>query len=492
MTRSIADLALVLLLLVGVFVGASESSQIDSKFENATYAYTKDIGGVKGVEVVKVHFKNAFSYESNAGFATIDSFSQISDSNPYRVINSSLMETRISIGEPLKLEEGYELLIEDIKTDREKESMFVELTKNGIIVDSAAVTIPKADKGIKADEGIFVYIKDDIEVINISVKNVFRGADTALATVNSIWQVSENDPSHVINNSSKDIIISTSKPLELAEGYQLAIKTIDVNGNKVWFWLTNYGEVVDSAVISPHNAENGTFIFSDDIGRAKNLKLIDIHFKNAFRGANTDLATIDRIWQASETNLSNVINNSSKNIIIFPKNPLKLNEGYELSVESIDVGGNKVYVELSKKGLKVDSAVIIPPKVDNETFIYRENAGGAKNLEVIDIHFKNVFRGADAILATVDSIWQVSENDPSHVINNSSKDIIISPDNPLRLEESYELTVKNVDVDGNKVYVELNKNGQAVNSAVISPPVIENGTFIYCKDIGLAKNLFVY
>ena len=46
--------------------------------------------------------------------------------------------------------------------------------------------------------------------------------------------------------------------------------------------------------------------------------------------------------------------------------PLKMEEGYELAIKSIDIDGNKVYLELSKDGAVVDSKVISPSK-DNAT-----------------------------------------------------------------------------------------------------------------------------
>ena len=42
--------------------------------------------------------------------------------------------------------------------------------------------------------------------------------------------------------------------------------------------------------------------------------------------------------------------------------PMKMEEGYELAIKSIDIDGNKVYLELSKDGSVVDSKVISPSK----------------------------------------------------------------------------------------------------------------------------------
>jgi tetratricopeptide (TPR) repeat protein len=56
-----------------------------------------------------------------------------------------------------------------------------------------------------------------------------------------------------------------------------------------------------------------------------------------------------------------VINNNSDRLTLTSGTPLTLGEGYELAIKSIDIDGNKVYVELSKNGNVIDSTIIIPP-----------------------------------------------------------------------------------------------------------------------------------
>ena len=86
-----------------------------------------------------------------------------------------------------------------------------------------------------------------------------------------------------------------------------------------------------------------------------------------------------------------------------------------MSIKSIDIDGNKVYLELSKDGAVVDSKVISPSKdaatMADKTYYYKKDIGDhQKDIVIIAAHFKNAFRGADQNLATVDGIWQVSEH----------------------------------------------------------------------------------
>ena len=105
--------------------------------------------------------------------------------------------------------------------------------------------------------------------------------------------------------------------------------------------------------------------------------------------------------------------------------PLTLEEGYELAIQSIDIDGNKVYLELSKDGAVVDSKVI-SPSADNagmkdKTYYYKKDIGDSKDVVIVAAHFKNAFRGADQNLATVDGLWQLSDA-PKDVSENTEYD----------------------------------------------------------------------
>ena len=58
---------------------------------------------------------------------------------------------------------------------------------------------------------------------------------------------------------------------------------------------------------------------------------------------------------------------------------------------------------------------------------------------------------------------------------------------PLKMEEGYELAIKSIDIDGNKVYLELSKDGSVVDSKVISPskdnPTMADKTYYYKKTL---------
>jgi S-layer protein (TIGR01567 family) len=115
----------------------------------------------------------------------------------------------------------------------------------------------------------------------------------------------------------------------------------------------------------------------------------------------------------SEEQLEEILIDDDTEMTVTSGTPLKLKEGYELAIKSIDIDGNKVYLELSKEGTAVDSRVISPSKdgatMADKTYFYKTDVGDQKDLVIIAVHFKNAFRGVDQNLATVDGIWQLSD-----------------------------------------------------------------------------------
>lgn len=93
--------------------------------------------------------------------------------------------------------------------------------------------------------------------------------------------------------------------------------------------------------------------------------------------------------------------------------PLRLGEGYELLIKSIDISTGMAYLELEKEGQVVDSKVVSPSKIystmADETYYYRKDVGESKDLVIIAVHFKNAFRGDGQNLVTIDGIWQISD-----------------------------------------------------------------------------------
>ncbi|MDD2754298.1 MAG: S-layer protein domain-containing protein, partial [Methanothrix sp.] len=65
---------------------------------------------------------------------------------------------------------------------------------------------------------------------------------------------------------------------------------------------------VHSAIMYPSKDDasmaDKTYLYKEDVGDQKNVVLIAVHFKNAFRGSDQNLATVDGVWQLSASPIS--------------------------------------------------------------------------------------------------------------------------------------------------------------------------------------------
>jgi S-layer protein (TIGR01567 family) len=94
--------------------------------------------------------------------------------------------------------------------------------------------------------------------------------------------------------------------------------------------------------------------------------------------------------------ISKVLLDDDAEKTITSDSPLKLEEGYQLAIKSVDVKGNKAYLELSKNGSVIDNKVV-QPSIDGATMADRT------------YYFKNAVAGADTNIATIDGIFQISD-----------------------------------------------------------------------------------
>jgi S-layer protein (TIGR01567 family) len=377
----------------------------------------------------------------------------------------------------------------------------------------------------------------------------------------------------ILKDDDTEITVSSGTPLKLEEGYELAIKSIDLDGNKVYLELSKDGAVVDSKVISPSKDNptmaDKTYYYKQDVGDSKDLVTIAVHFKNAFRGADQNLATIDGIWQISDTatevkvdteydkmriasvtsdtitmdNKDNTVTlsknkdiplmgdimiSTSDQDVVDDANPLR----YFISKEITEPGTQEIRGSIATGDFewnpqnfggfyydidddlgteKITTAITEGNKLQEPTGIAYTTTAQKNDFEFADWGFYNVigFQANDYFAGyvndeNVDDASEIlfkestdenslSDEQLEAILIDNDDEITLSSGTPLKLEEGYELAIKSIDLDGNKVYLELSKDGAVVDSKVISPskdnPTMADKTYYYKQDVGDSKDL---
>jgi len=379
----------------------------------------------------------------------------------------------------------------------------------------------------------------------------------------------------ILMDDDTEMTVTSGTPLKLEEGYELSIKSIDIDGNKVYLELTKDGSVVDSKVISPSkdNPTMGdkTYYYKKDVGDSKDLVIIAAHFKNAFRGADQNLATIDGIWQISEvptevkvdteydkmriaTVTSDTITMDNKdNTVTLSKNKdISLMGDVKIITSDQDVvdDANPLRYYIAKvvtepgtyelRGAVADGDFTwnaqnfagfyydIDDDLGTETLTTTITEGNKlqepngvtytttaqKNdfdfedwgyYNVIGFQASKYFAGYlndenvpdenEILFRESDDENSLSDEQLEAILMDDDTEMTVTSGTPLKLEEGYELSIKSIDIDGNKVYLELTKDGSVVDSKVISPskdnPTMGDKTYYYKKDVGDSKDLVI-
>ncbi len=384
--------------------------------------------------------------------------------------------------------------------------------------------------------------------------------------------------SKVLIDDDEERTFTTGTPLKLMEDYELAIQAIDLDGNKVYVQLMKDGAVVDSAVVEPSkdgaDVQDKTYTYKKWLGDTEKIVVIAVHFKNAFRGTDQDLATVDGIWQISDvvTDVEEdteygkmtvqtvnaaepmtITMDNEDNKITLSKNkkqdlmesvkivtadqdataedPLRFylmkeitepgtyeirgvvkevkeGEPIEWDVSSFagfyydiddDLGTEKITMTITNGDvLDEPDGVKYETTAQKDTFDFDEWGEFWTIGFLADEYFAAYVEGGkeDAYLYydSTDRNLMVDEQ-LSKVLIDDDEERTFTTGTPLKLMEDYELAIQAIDLDGNKVYVQLMKDGAVVDSAVVEPSKdgadVQDKTYTYKKWLGDTEKIVV-
>lgn len=103
--------------------------------------------------------------------------------------------------------------------------------------------------------------------------------------------------SKVLIDESENIIYRVGQSIALDEGYVVEISQINVQGSSAYLVVRKDGKEVGGSVVRSGDSFNYT---PSNFGRTNNTSLIRIHVSSVFQGSESSLVTIDGIFQISD------------------------------------------------------------------------------------------------------------------------------------------------------------------------------------------------
>jgi len=435
----------------------------------------------------------------------------------------------------------------DLDDDVGTETLTVHLKESGGSYDRS-IKEGELEYETKADSISFDFRGwGEYQVIGFMAQKYFAGyMGTDRDVVDKeISLLDEEELREVLIDDDEEYTVDTGSVLQLEEGYEIRIKEIDLDGNKVWFALAKDGEEVDSKVIDPRDLGSSTYKYEIDLS-GEDLPLVMIHVSNIFSGAETSLVTVDGIFQISDdyTTVASGDKYGDMEIDSISGDTIRMTNDNSISLrkgKSVPVMGDVSFLVADSDELRFGPTVkrtgsyeirgtIVDPNVEEftwtpynfEGFYYDiDDDVGTETLEVRftgdkvddgDLRYKTVpqsvrfeyddwgsynvigflaekyFAGYTDETEFTDEFGILNEEELRKVLMDDDESYTLRSGATFPLKEGYELQIKEVDLEGNKVFLSITKDGDEVGNKVVEPGrEVTGSTFTYEVEIGSEK-----
>ena len=429
----------------------------------------------------------------------------------------------------------------DLDEDIGTESLKIHLSEDDRSVDEKRLIYRTEPKEIDFEFNDW----DSYQVIGFMAEKFFAGyVGTNLDVVDDeISLLDEEELRKVLIDSDDEYTVTTGSVLPLEEGYELRIKEIDLDGNKVWFSLAQDGDEVDSKVITPGDVGDSTYNYEVDLS-GEDLPLVMAHVSSVFAGAETSLVTIDGLFQISDSSTSveaddkygemEIDTISSSGITMRNENSITLRKGkstslmgdvsflvadnntirfapfvkrtgsYEIRGTVVDLGevDEFTWTPYNFEGFYYDidedvgterlEATFTGDKIDDGDLEYETSPQNVDfeysrwgSYDVVGFLAEKYFAGYTDDTDFTDEFSVIAEEELRKVLIDDDEEYTVRSGATFPLDEGYELRIKEVDLDGNKVFLSITKDGDEVDNKVVEPgSTVKSSTFAYDEEIG--------
>jgi len=116
----------------------------------------------------------------------------------------------------------------------------------------------------------------------------------------------------ILIDDDTDRTLTFRRPLKLADGYELALRAVSPDGNRIFVELLRYGQIIDKKIITLVGEDAPiiyqtcyqTYCYRKNIGNTDKIVAIAVHFKNITTGdlnfSSLKGVTVDAIFQISD------------------------------------------------------------------------------------------------------------------------------------------------------------------------------------------------
>ncbi|AKB46205.1 hypothetical protein MSKOL_0428 [Methanosarcina sp. Kolksee] len=325
----------------------------------------------------------------------------------------------------------------------------------------------------------------------------------------------------LVLDSDDKYTVRTGETLDLGQGYSLQAKQVDVDGEKVWLEFDKDGEYVDDEIIDVGTGDSTWDVELDDIQDEDDVVVLKVHVNQVFQGAVDSIAQIEGIWLIDYANAIKIesddefgdlndvsINGDTLNITnedTFTLTRDSINELAEgLSFKVADTPSNVLRFYLAKEITEPGTYEVRGSVASGEASWDASNFAGfyydlndnveTESLSVSDLDGNVIGDGGLVYQTSIKEVAYEYENDDlgweqypvigffaeeyiplkansadklAKLVLDSDDKYTVRTGETLDLGQGYSLQAKQVDVDGEKVWLEFDKDGEYVDDEII-------------------------
>ncbi|WP_321428450.1 S-layer protein domain-containing protein [uncultured Methanolobus sp.] len=362
----------------------------------------------------------------------------------------SVKSRAIMTGQQWQLKDGYALT--PFLLDKTGDKVLINLTKNDELVDQHIVVA----------ENYYCYNRTineiDRTILKVYVSDIYQDQVDGLIAVTKIDQYSDTET----NDTDPTKLMQLDESWSFGNNYFLKPLDIDADKNYCLLVLNKDNTIVDTSIMG----NNETYVYqrlngsTNQIETILKLPLLNMIYSRSGEGYVEFSNSYDIYPDANTDDIDN------RSILVQYQESWNLDEDYSLKIE--EISDEKALVSLQKANTIIDYEII----EENSIYTYnRYNVATGKINPIITINSSQIFEGNSYDYIEFDSEYQV--NPDAGTVSCDDK-VIITSDEPYKLNEGYNLSLVTLDLNSNKIFINLTKDGQ-----LLDQDIVKNGEYYY-------------
>ncbi len=323
----------------------------------------------------------------------------------------------------------------------------------------------------------------------------------------------------LVMDSKDKFTLKTGEKLDLGSGYSLTAKQVDVNGKKVWLELDYNGQYVDDKVVDTEAGDATWTDTHDKIQGQDSVQILKVHVSSVFQGAVDSVAQIEGIWLIDYANAIKIstsdsfgklndvsingdtITISNKDTFSLTRNSdQEIGQGLYFRIADSDALRFYAFKQNTAPGVyEIRGTVASGPQNWNADsfagFFYDLNKNvKTESMSVTNLQGRVIQKNGLQYSTTIQNVgykykqgtWATATypvlgffaqkyvplksgqaDKLAKLVMDSKDKFTLKTGEKLDLGSGYSLSAKQVDVNGKKVWLELDYNGQYVDDKVV-------------------------